>query len=427
MGSDLKKDMNTQSTTTSNPELSAGGGPPGKKPKQAYVWFWLLVVVIVAGAGFFFLQRRARAQAESEMQMGRHAMDEKAIPITAAKVTKGDIGIYINGLGTVTPVYTDTMTARVQGEITQVYYREGQIVKKGDPLVEIDPRPYQVQLAQAEGQYQHDLGMLQEARIDLDRYKAAFARNAIAKQQLDDQEQIVLQDEGTVKNDQAAIDNAKLQLVYCHITSPIDGRVGLRLVDPGNMVQANSTTALVVVTQEQPITVIFTVAEDSLGEIERQLRQGHRMSVTALDRTQQTKLAEGYLQTIDNQIDPTTGTVRLRALFQNNDHALFPNQFVNAKLLVDTQHNVMLVPNAAIQRNAQTAFVYTIGSDDTAHMQSITVGVTDGTQSAVQGVQSGEEIATNGFNNLQDGAKVTIRGASRNAANASAANGAEGQ
>jgi multidrug efflux system membrane fusion protein len=243
----------------------------------------------------------------------------------------------------------------------------------------------------------------------MDRYQLAFNRNAIAKQLLDDQQQTVLQDDGTVKNDQGAVDNAKVNLIYCHITSPIDGRVGLRLVDPGNIVQANSTTALVVVTQLQPITVIFSVAEDYLPQIQKELRAGHRLDVIAFDRDQQTKIASGSLLTLDNIIDTTTGTVKLKAIFPNRDAALFPNQFVNARLTVTTLQNATLVPTAAIQRNAQGAFVYVVNPDQTASIKPITAGAADNDSTSVQGIKPGDVVAVSGFDKLQDGAKVAVR------------------
>ena len=329
--------------------------------------------------------------------------------VTTAVAHQGDIGIYLNALGTVTPVYTVSVTSRVQGQITQVYYHEGQMVKKGDPLVEIDPRPYQAALTQVEGQLAHDQAVLNEAKIDLQRYKQALDRNAIAKQLYDDQEQVVLQDEGTVKNDEGQLENAKVNLVYTHITSPIAGRVGLRLIDPGNIVQANSTTTLVVVTQLQPITVIFSIAEDHLSAIQQQLRKGKKLTVDVFDREESTKLASGTLLTLDNVIDPTTGTLKLKAIFDNTDSALFPSQFVNARLLVDTQHNVTLIPTQAIQRNAQGAYVYVIKSDQTASIRPISAGTTDGSVTAVQGVEPKEMVATTGFDKLLDGARVAVR------------------
>jgi multidrug efflux system membrane fusion protein len=379
---------------------SSSNQPPARKSRW---WIWALVIIIVIGAYIYHQREEAMASKASA------APAVRAVPIQSATAHTGDIGVFINALGTVTPVYTVTVTSRVQGEITHVYYREGQIVRKGDPLLDIDPRPYEAALAQAEGQLAHDQAVLNKDKIDLDRYQLAFNRNAIAKQLLDDQEQTVLQDEGTVKNDQGAVDNAKVNLIYCHITSPIDGRVGLRLVDPGNIVQANSTTALVVVTQLQPITVIFSVAEDYLPQIQKELKAGHRLDVMAFDRDQQTKIASGSLLTLDNIIDTTTGTVKLKAIFPNGDAALFPNQFVNARLTVTTLKNATLVPTAAIQRNAQGAFVYVINSDQTASIKSITAGAADNDSTSVQGIKPGDVVAINGFDKLQDGAKVAVR------------------
>ncbi len=372
-------------------------------PKSRW-WIWLIVAVVVLVVVAIWERRGA----DSAAKAGGDAAS-RPVMVTTAAAHQGDIGIYLNALGTVTPVYTDMVTSRVQGEITQVYYREGQMVRKGDPLIEIDPRPYQAALTQAEGQLAHDQAVLTEAKIDLDRYQQALNRNAIAKQQFDDQQQVVLQDEGTVKNDEGQLANAKVNLVYTHITAPIAGRVGLRLVDPGNIVQANSTTVLVVITQLQPITVIFSIAEDSLSQIQQQLLKGKKLTVDAFDREGSTKLASGTLLTLDNVIDPTTGTLKLKAIFDNKDNTLFPSQFVNIKLLVDTQHNVTLIPTPAIQRNAQGAYVYVIKTDQTASIRTITPGTTDGSMTAVEGVAPQEVVAVNGFDKLLDGAKVTIR------------------
>ena len=274
-------------------------------------WIWLIFAVILVVVVVWWMRRGASPEAKT-------AGDPASRPVlvSTASAHQGDIGIYLNALGTVTPVYTVTVTSRVQGEITQVYYHEGQMVQKGDPLIEIDPRPYQASLTQVEGQLAHDTAVLNEAKIDLERYQQAFTRNAIAKQQLDDQQQVVLQDEGTVKNDEGQLANAKVNLVYTHITAPIAGRVGLRLVDPGNIVQANSSTALVVITQLQPITVIFSIAEDQLSQIQQQLRKGKKLPVDAFDRAGSTKLASGTLLTLDNVIDTTTGTLKLKAIFR---------------------------------------------------------------------------------------------------------------
>jgi len=374
------------------------------KTHKSRWWIWLIAAVVIVGGGWWWQRGGAGPAAKA----GGDAASRPVL-VTTATAHQGDIGIYLNALGAVTPVYTVTVTSRVQGEITQVYYHEGQMVRKGDPLIEIDPRPYQAALTQVEGQLAHDQAVLTEAKIDLERYKQALDRNAIAKQQYDDQEQVVLQDEGTVKNDEGQLANAKVNLVYTHITSPIDGRVGLRLVDPGNIIQANSTTALVVITQLQPITVIFSIAEDSLSQIQQQLRKGKTLTVDAFDREGSTKLASGTLLTLDNVIDPTTGTLKLKAIFDNRDNALFASQFVNVKLLVDTQHNVTLIPTPAIQRNAQGAFAYVIKSDQTASIRTITPGTTDGSVTAVQGLEPQEVVAVSGFDKLLDGAKVTIR------------------
>ena len=396
----------TKSVDTKAPEAS---GPSSAGIRNRSRWPWILGIAVIV-AVVLYLRHGSAQQAKNNADP-----PVRPVVVSAAVAKQGDIGVYLDALGTVTPVYTVTVTSRVQGEITQVYYHEGQMVRKGDPLLEIDPRPYQAQLTQAEGQLAHDQAVLNEAKIDLDRYQQAFNRNAIAKQQLDDQQQVVLQDEGTVKNDEGTLANAKVNLAYTHISSPIDGRVGLRLVDPGNIVQANSTTPLVVITQLQPITVIFSVAEDHLSKIQQQLRKGVRLSVDAFDREQSTKLASGYLLTLDNMIDTTTGTVKLKAMFPNTDGALFPSQFVNARLLVDTLRNVTLIPTPAIQRNAQGAFVYVIGAEQTASIHPVTPGATDGTLTQVQGIDAGNTVAINGFDKLQDGSKITVRQPSQNA------------
>jgi multidrug efflux system membrane fusion protein len=389
----------------------------------SYTWIWIVVIVILGIGGLVYYRKQQAAEAAAKTKA---ALANRSVPITTATATTGPIGIYINALGTVTSVYTAAITTRVDGQIVSVNYVEGQMVHKGDLLVQIDPRPYQAALTQAEGTLAHDEALLNEARIDLDRYQLAFNRNAIAKQQLDDQIQIVKQYEGSVKNDQGTVASATTNLDYATIKAPINGRVGLRLVDPGNIVTAASGTPLVVITQLQPITVIFSVAEDYLPQIQKQLRQGNKMSVDAFDRNQQIKLTSGKLLTLDNQIDTTTGTVKLKAIFENSDVSLFPNQFVNARLLVDTQQNATLVPAAAIQRNAQGAFVYLVKSNQTAAIQSVTIGTTDGGNAAVQGVKSGDVVAITGFDKLQDGVKVSVQnpaGEGNGSANASSGNG----
>jgi multidrug efflux system membrane fusion protein len=402
--------MDTNTTTTAAPAPPSSSSPEHRHSdrrdeQKSHWWVWLLIAAVVIVGAFIYYRHR---QAASDAAAKAKASQPRAVPVDVATARKGDIGVYIQALGAVTPEYMVNITSRVQGQVMNVYYREGQMVRKGDPLLEIDPRPYQAALTQVQGQLEHDEAVLAEARIDLDRYQAAFSRNAIAKQQLDDQTQIVKQDEGTVKNDQGQVANAQVNLAYTRITSPIEGRVGLRLIDPGNMVQANGTTPLVVVTQLAPITVIFSVAEDYLAQIQQQLRKGSKLEVDAFDRTQQKKIAQGTLLTLDNQIDTTTGTVKLRAVFSNTDGALFPNQFVNARLLVETQHDVTLVPTAGIQRNAQGPFVYLIQNQKAA-LRTVKVGTTDGNTTAIEGINPGDVIAVNGFDKLQDGLSVTIR------------------
>jgi multidrug efflux system membrane fusion protein len=286
------------------------------------------------------------------------------------------------------------------------------MVKQGDVLAEIDPRPFQALLTQAQGQYERDKALLENAYIDLARYQTAITKNAIPKQQLDTQVATVHQLEGIVKNDQGVLDNAKVQLDYCRITSPISGRVGLRLVDPGNIVQSTDTTGMLVITQLQPISIVFTAAEDNLPQIQQRLRTGDRLIVEAFDRAQSKKIATGTLLTFDNLIDTTTGTIKLKATFPNDDNALFPNQFVNARLLVNMQRGVILIPTAAIQRNTQGAFVYLVKQDQTVAMHTISVGTTDGNVAAVEGLKPGDTIAIDGFDKLQDGIKVVVRNAS---------------
>jgi multidrug efflux system membrane fusion protein len=329
------------------------------------------------------------------------------INITTANATKGNIGVYLDEIGTVTPVYTDSITSQVDGLVIAVHYTEGQVVRKGDPLVDIDSRQYRANLLQAQGALERDQNILAQAQMDLERYRAAWARNAIAKQILDDQEKLVLQDQGTVKNDQGTVQFDQIQVDYCHITAPIAGRVGLRLVDPGNVVQASGGTTLAVITQLDPITVIFTVPEDSLGPVAARLRKRAKLPVDAFDRTAQTKIATGRLLTLDNLIDTTTGTVKARSVFANKNDVLFPNQFVNARLLVNTLQNVTLIPASAIQQNGQASFVYVI-QNDVAHMRSVKPGVADGGLTQVDGVNPGDVVANSSFDKLQDNVAVAV-------------------
>jgi multidrug efflux system membrane fusion protein len=343
----------------------------------------------------------------------RHEDSKKAKPappkitITTATAQKGNIGVYLDEIGTVTPVYTASITSQVDGVVIAVHFKEGQLVRKGDPLIDIDPRTYQATLLQAQGALERDQAVLAQAQMDLDRYRTAWARNAIAKQILDDQEKLVLQEQGTVKNDQGTVEYDQIQLEYCHITAPIAGRVGLRLVDPGNVVQSSGGTTLVVITQLDPITVVFTVPEDSLGPVAARLRKNAKLPVDAFDRTAQKKIVSGKLLTLDNQIDTTTGTVKARSIFENKSDALFPNQFVNARLLVNTLQGVTLVPASTIQQNGQASFVYVI-QNNTAHMRSVNPGVTDAGLTQVDDINPGDVVANSSFDKLQDNTAVAI-------------------
>ena len=331
------------------------------------------------------------------------------IPVGSAKVTRGDIDVYLDALGTVTPVYTVAVASRVAGELTQVHYKEGQLVKKNDLLAVIDPRPYVAAQVEAQGQLERDQAALKNARIDLARYEDSYKEHAIPQQQVATQRALVEQDEGTVKVDQGNLAAAQVNVDYTHIVSPIDGRVGLRAVDPGNIVPANGTTGLLTVTQLQPITVIFTVAEDSIDEVFAQMSSGHELPVIALDRSKQHTIATGTLLTVDNQVNTTTGTVRARATFANSHNELFPSQFVNARLLVKTLNQVNLVPQAAIQHNNDIAFVYVIQPDGTVQSRNVNILASEGGTAAVSGVNPGDQLVTDGFDKLQNGSKVVQR------------------
>ncbi len=381
---------------------AAPPAPPRKRPRRHRWLAWLaflalLAVGVVAYRRFF----GAKPPPAEKAPVGA--------AITAGKSKTGDINIYIQALGTVTPTYTVTVYSQITGRVMGVYYREGQMVTKGDSLIDIDPRPYEATLTQAQGALEHDLGLLAEARIDLQRYQAAFARNAIAKQQLDDQEQLVVQYQGTIKADQGAVDYAKTQLSYCHIAAPISGRVGLRLVDPGNTIFAGSNSTLVVITQLQPITVVFNVSEDDVPRVQEQVRGGRSLPVGAYDRSNEHQIDSGRLGSLDNQIDTTTGTVKFRADFSNPHLALFPNQFVNARLLLKTLRKATLVPTAAVQHNGSAAFVYAINGNNTVSVQSIQILTSNDKETAVTGVKPGVNLATSGFDRLENGALVEVK------------------
>jgi len=394
---------------------TAGSKPPdapgAEDHRKRRRWPWvlaLLVLVIVAVAIF-----SRRGQPQEQSTRGKPAGGPPPLMIGVTNARKGDIGVYVSALGIVTPVNTVAVRSRVDGQLVKVNYVEGQTVRAGDALVEIDTAPFRAALLQYEGQLARDMALLENARLDFERYKEAFARNAIPKQQFDTQVATVHQYEGAVKLDQGQVDNAKVQLAYCHIAAPISGRIGLRLVDAGNIVHASDTNPLVIITQLKPITVIFSVAEDHLPQIQQQLRKGKELAVDAFDRAQRNKITAGTLQTLDNQIDTSTGTIRIKALFANEDDALFPNQFVNARLLVDTHRGVTLLSNPALQRNAQGAFVYLLQTNQTVAVHPIKVGTTDGNVSEVEGLEPSAVVAADNFNRLTDGAKVTVRAAGR--------------
>jgi membrane fusion protein, multidrug efflux system len=398
------------------PEIGERIIPPKKVEGEARShtrrrWFWLAVLALLALGAYSYTRKHGGAgpATTSGQSAGGRGRGGMVIPVVAAKARKGDIGVYLTGLGTVTPIYTVSVKSRVDGQLMKVYYREGDHVRQGDPLVEIDPRPFQVQLMQAEGQLAKDQAALDNARLDLTRYQTLLTHNAIPEQQLATQKALVEQDAGAVKTDQAAMANANLNITYCHITAPITGRIGLRLVDPGNYVQASSQSGLLVITQIQPISVIFTITEDQVPTVLQKLRQGAHLRVDAYSRDMKAKLASGSLTTIDNQIDPTTGTLRLRATFNNSNDALFPNQFVNARLLVEEIRGVTLVPNAVVQRNTETAYVYLVKPDSTVTVKKVVAGTTEGDQTQIaSGLMPGEVVVMTGVDKLQEGSKVRV-------------------
>lgn len=372
-------------------------------------WLWLLVFAVLGCGGYWLLDKSEKGQAPAAEAAGKTF--SQGVPVVAVSARQGDVPVYLTGLGSVTAFNTVTVRSRVDGHLIRVAFQEGQFVHQGDLLAEIDPRPFQVQLAQAEGQLVRDSAQLKEARANLERYQELLAKQFISKQQFGDQASTVGQYEGAIKVDQALIDSAQLQLTYCRITAPISGRVGLRLVDVGNMVHASDQNGLVVITQVQPIAVLFTIPEDNLPSVLKKLRAGERLPVEAYDRAGQTQIATGSLLTVDNQIDPSTGTSRLKAVFPNQDEALFPNQFVNVRLLLDVRKEVVIVPVAAVQRGSQGMFAYVVKADQTVEVRPITVGPTVGNDAAIDdGLSPGELVVTDGVDKLRAGSKVQVSG-----------------
>jgi multidrug efflux system membrane fusion protein len=373
-------------------------------------WWILLPMVFLLAFGIYaILGKFGRAR------MGAADPERKvssfAIPVAAVAVQKKDFNLYITGLGTVTPTNTVTLRTRVDGQLMEVLFEEGQTVKKGDLMARIDPRPFEVQLLQAEGQMARDQAQLKDAQVDLERYKVLWGQDSIAKQQVDSQEALVHQLEGAIKTDEGQIQSAELQLIYSRITAPINGRVGLRLVDPGNIVHTTDVNGLAVINQLQPITVVFSIPEDSLPPVLAALKAGKRLPVEVFNREQTKKLAIGSLLTVDNQIDPTTGTVRLKATFENKDNELFPNQFVNARLLIDVIKDAVVAPSVAIQRGPQGPYMYVVKPDRTVTIHPITVGeIQGGDVSVNSGISEGDLVVVDGAERLREGAKVELKG-----------------
>ncbi len=396
-----------------SPRPTYSGQSPNAPAKHHY-WLWIVFIILVLMGGFFLLRHRGQSQSASPPSSGRGGAGLGPTMVSTARAQTGDIGIYVNALGVVTPLNTVSVKSRVDGQLVKVNYQEGQLVHAGDPLIEIDPAPYQATLDQALAKKNQDLAQSNLQQVELKREAALLAAKIDSQDAYDQVAAQVKTLDAAVKADEAAIESAQVQLAYCHIASPISGRVGLRLVDAGNIVHASDTTALVVITELQPIAVIFNVAEDDLPQIQKQLRAGKTLTADAFDRAQTKKIATGVLETLDNQIDPSSGTLKFKAIFTNSDESLFPNQFVNVRLLVDTLEDVTLLPNTVIQRNADSAFVYLIkpdpaGTNQVVAMQTVTIGTTDGNVSSVDEIDPGTKVVADNFNKLSDGAKVILR------------------
>lgn len=377
--------------------------------RVASYWKWLLIVAVVAAViGYVLYTRQPESAPPAQGKKGRDAAS-RVMPVVAQPAVKKDINVYLSGLGTVTPLKTVTVRSRVDGQLMRVLFREGQLVREGEMLAEIDPRPYQAALTQAEGQMERDQALLANARIDLERYRTLLAQDSIAKQLVDTQEALVRQYLGTVAINSGVVANARLQLAYSRVAAPIAGRLGLRQVDVGNVVRSSDTNGLVVITQLQPITVIYTIAQDSLPVVMKRMQTGERVIVNAFDRDQKVKLATGVLLTVDNQIDITTGTVKLKAQFPNDDARLFPNQFVNVRMLIDTRRDVTTIPSAALQRGARGLFVYIVKEDRTVTLRDVKTGPAENDATIVElGIEPGELVVVDGMDRLREGAKVEL-------------------
>jgi multidrug efflux system membrane fusion protein len=395
-----------------------------EQPRRGrWLWrgFWFLIVAALIGAVVWWVHSKPAPA----VQTGRFA-NAGPMPIAAATVEKGDVNIVLDELGTVTPLSTVAVKTQINGRLMHIAFKEGQEVKQGDLLAQIDSRPYEYVLAQAQGQLAKDQALLKNAQVDLGRYQTLVAQDSIAKQQLDTQEYLVRQYQGAVMIDQGQVDNAKLNIAYCNVVAPINGRVGLRQVDEGNYVQVSDPNGLVVLTEMQPIAVVFTVPEDNLPAITKRLRAGATLDVIAYDRSNTTQLATGKVLTTDNAVDPTTGTVKLKSEFANQDESLFPNQFVNIRLLVDTVHDAAVMPYSAVQRGAPGAFVYIVNADDTVSVRPVKLGVRDGERIQVlDGLAPGDKVVVDGADKLREGSKIELRKSSAASASAPADSGAQ--
>ena len=393
--------------------------PPGEAPTKVTVvekpashrrgWLYAAILVLLALGGLYWYEhgKSTAAASAKTAKGGRGGAPAAATPVVAVQAQTGNIGVYVTGLGAITPIYTVTVKSRVDGQLMTVHFKEGDLVKEEDPLIEIDPRPYEAVLLQAKGTLVRDTALLANARVDVARYTTLVTQDAIPEQTLATQRALVAQYEGTVTNDQGALDAAKLNVVYCHIASPLTGVVGLRLVDPGNIVHSSDANGMIVITQIQPISVIFPIAEDQLQPVLQKVRAGQKLTVDAWDRELKNKLSTGTLSTIDNLIDQTTGTLKLRATFDNEKRTLFPNQFVNARLLQQEKTGVTLLPSAAIQRNTNDTYVYLIKPDSTVTIRNIKIGTTEGDQSEItSGLVPGDKVVMTGVDKLQEGSKV---------------------